>query len=118
MNGFRREIQHGPPLQLGDREIVTEAEVWSFQAKQMSLTDHHAAGGGALLTWARPTAVIERRAGAEAALGTERRTPVTDVNLQLEIALLIAAIVLPLVLTIFTTWSHYRSSKSPDELVF
>ncbi len=112
MNGFRREIQHGPPLQLGDREIVTEAEVWSLQAKQMALTDHNAAGGGALLMWARPTAVIERRAG------TERRTSVTDVNLQLEIALLIAAIVLPLVLTIFTTWSHYRSSKSPDELVF
>jgi len=111
MNGFRREIQQGPPLQLGDREIVTEAEVWSFQAKQMSLTDHNATGGGTLLMWARPTAVIDRRADAE------RRTPVTDVNLQLEIALLIAAIVLPIVLTIFTTWAH-RSSKSPDELAF
>jgi hypothetical protein len=110
MNGFRREIQHGPPLHLGDREIVTEAEVWSFQAKQMSLTDHTAAGGGALLTWARPTAMIERSAG------TERRTPVTDINRQLEIALLIAAIVLPIVLTIFTTWAR-RSSKSPAESV-
>ena len=108
MNGLRREIQHGPALQLGDREIVTEAEVWSFQAKQMSLTDDKAAGGGALFMWARPTAVIERSAG------TERRIHVTDINLQLEIALLIAAIVLPIVLTIFTTWAHYRSSKSPD----
>jgi hypothetical protein len=108
MNGLRREIQRSPALQLGDREIVTEAEVWSFQAKQMSLTDDNAAGGGALFTWARPTAVIERSAG------TERRTPVTDINLQLEIALLIAAIVLPIVLTIFTTWAQYRSSKSPD----
>jgi hypothetical protein len=112
MNGLRREIQHGPPLQLGDHEIVTEAEVWSFQAKQLSLTDNNAAGGGALWTWARPTAVIERSAGEE------RRTPVTDVNLQLEIALLIAAIVLPIVLTIFTTWAHHRPSKSPDEPVF
>jgi hypothetical protein len=110
MNGFRREIQHGPPLQLGGREIVTEAEVWSFQAKQMSLKDSHAAGGGALFMWARPTALIERESN------TERRTPVTDINLQLEIALLIAAIVLPIVLTIFTTWAR-RSSKSPDELV-
>jgi hypothetical protein len=108
MNGFRREIQHSPPLHLGDREIVTEAEVWSFQAKQMSLTADNATGGGVLFTWARPTAVIERSAGAE------RRTPVTDINLQLEIALLMAAIVLPILLTIFTTWSHYRSSKSPD----
>jgi len=110
MNGFRREIQHGLPLQLGEREIVTEAEVWSFQAKQMSLKDSHAAGGGALFMWARPTALIERDAN------TERRTPVTDVNLQLEIALLIAAIVLPIVLTIFTTWAR-RSVKSPHELV-
>ena len=47
MNGLRREIQHGPALQLGDREIVTEAEVWSFQAKQMSLTENKATGGGA-----------------------------------------------------------------------
>jgi hypothetical protein len=108
MNGLRREIQHGPALQLGDREIVTEAEVWSFQAKQISLTDDNAAGGGALFTWARPTAVIERSAS------TERRTPVTDINLRLEIALLIAAIVLPIVLTIFTTWAQYRSSKSPE----
>jgi hypothetical protein len=116
MNGFRREIQHGPPLQVGGREIVTEAEVWSFQAKQMSLQDSHAAGGGALFMWARPTAIVERNAGAEAALDTESRTPVTDVNLQLEIALLIAAVILPIVLTIFTTWAR-RSAKSPDELV-
>jgi hypothetical protein len=108
MNGLRREIQHSPTLHLGDREIVTEAEVWSFQAKQLSLTDDNATGGGALFTWAHPTAVIERSGG------TERRTPVTDVNLQLEIALLIAAIVLPIVLTIFTTWAHYRSAKSLD----
>ena len=108
MNGLRREIQHGPPLQLGDREIVTEAAVWSFQAKQMSLTDHAASGGGALFTWAHPTAIIERRAG------TERRTPVADINLQLELALLIAAIVLPIILTIFTTWAHYRSSHAPE----
>ena len=111
MNGFRREIQHGPSLQLGDREIVTEVEVWSFQAKQMSLTDHHAAGGGALFLWARPTAIVERNAD------TESRTPVTDVNLQLEIALLIAAILLPIVLTIFTTWAR-RPSKSQDKPVF
>ena len=116
MNGFRREIQHGLPLQLGEREIVTEAEVWSFQAKQMSLQDDHAVGGGALFTWARPTAIIERDAAAEHLADTERRTPVTDVNLQLEIALLIAAIVLPILLTIFTTWAR-RSSKSPDELM-
>jgi len=116
MNGFRHEIQHSPPLQLGKREIVTEAEVWSFQAKQMSLTERQARGGGVLFMWARPTAIIERSAGAEHLAGAERRTTVNDFNLQLEFALLIAAIVLPIVLTIFTTWAR-RSSKSPDELV-
>ncbi len=111
MNGFRREIQHSPPLQLGEREIVTEAEVWSFQAKQMSLTETPGGGRRRVVHVGAPD-----RDHRTQAPDTERRTPVTDVNLQLEIALLIAAIVLPIVLTIFTTWAR-RSSKSPDELV-
>ena len=108
MSGLRREIQYGSPLQVGEHEIVTEAEVWSWQVKQMSLKDGNAGGGGALFTWAHPTAIIERSAD------TERRTPVIDMNLQLEIALLIAAIILPIVLTIFTTWATYRSTPSSD----
>lgn len=106
MNGFRHEIQHGSPLHVGDREIVPEAEVWSLQMKQMTLADHQASGGGVLLTWARPTALIDRNQTAE------RRWPVADINLQLEIALLIAAIVLPILLTIFTAWA--RRSPSID----
>jgi hypothetical protein len=35
-----------------------------------------------------------------------RRVRVNDVNLQFEIALLVAAIVLPLVLTLFTRWAN------------
>ena len=103
MNGFRREIQHGSPLKLGDREIVTEAEVWSFQAKQIGLQGNGASGGGARWSWSRPTAVVERGPGGE------RRVRINDVNLQLEIVLLVAAIVLPVLLTIFTYWAN-RSS--------
>jgi hypothetical protein len=103
MNGFKREVVQGQPLHAGDREIVPEAEVWSFQAKQIGLQDNGASGGGVWWSWSRPTALIER--GPEGA----RRVRVNDVNLQFEIALLVAAIVLPLVLTIFTHWAN-RSS--------
>jgi hypothetical protein len=103
MNGFKREVVQGQLLHAGDREIVPEAEVWSFQAKQIGLQDNGASGGGVWWSWSRPTALIER--GPEGA----RRVRVNDVNLQFEIALLVAAIVLPLVLTIFTHWAN-RSS--------
>jgi hypothetical protein len=109
MNGFKREIIQGQPLQVGEREIVPEAEVWSFQAKQLGLQGRGASGGGVWWSWSRPTALIERGpAGA-------RRVRVTDVNLQLEIALIVAAIVLPVVLTIFTRWAN-RSSDERREL--
>lgn len=100
MNGFKREIVQGQPLRAGEREIVPEAEVWSFQAKQLGLTEHDAAGGGMWWSWTRPTALIER--GPEGA----RRVRINDVNLQFELALLVAAVVLPLVLAIFTHWAN------------
>lgn len=103
MNGLRRETQLGQPLRVGDREIVPEAEVWSFQAKQIGLKENGAAGGGVSWWWSRPTALIERGPGGA------RRVRINDVNLQLEIALILAAIVLPLLLTIFTRWAN-RSS--------
>jgi hypothetical protein len=100
MNGFKHEIIQGQPLRAGEREIVPEAEVWSLQAKQIGLQNNTASGGGAWWSWSRPTALIER--GPEGV----RRVRVNDVNLQFEIALLAAAIVLPLVLTIFTRWAN------------
>jgi hypothetical protein len=100
MNGFKREIIQGQPLRAGEREIVPEAEVWSLQAKQIGLKENNASGGGAWWSWSRPTALIER--GPDGA----RRVRVNDVNLQFEIALLVAASVLPLVLTIFTHWAN------------
>ena len=104
MNGFRRETIQGPPLRVGDREFVPEAEVWSFQAKQIGLQKGGASGGGAWWSWSRPTALIERRADGE------RRVRINDVNLQFEMTLLIAAIALPVLLTIFTRWAA-RSSE-------
>ena len=104
MNGFRRETIQGQPLQVGDRVIVPEAEVWSFQAKQIGLKENGAAGGGAWWSWSRPTALIERGPGGE------RRVRINDMNLQLEIMLIVAAIVLPVLLTIFTRWAN----RSPE----
>jgi hypothetical protein len=104
MNGFRREIVQGQPLHVGDREIVPEAEVWSWQTKQLGLSGPGASGGGAWWSWSRPTALIERIADRE------RRVRINDLNLQFEIALIAAAIVLPILLTIFTRWAN-RSAK-------
>jgi hypothetical protein len=100
MNGFKREIIQGPPLPVGEREIVPEAEVWSFQAKQIGLQSQGASGGGVWWSWSRPTALIER--GPD---GT-RRVRINDLNLQFEIALLVAALALPLVLLLFTHWAN------------
>ena len=104
MNGLRRERLQGQPLQVGDREIVPEAEVWSFQAKQIGLKENGASGGGAWWSWSRPTALIARGPGGE------RRVRINDMNLQLEIMLIVAALVLPVLLTIFTRWAN-RSSE-------
>ena len=103
MNGLKRETIRGQPLRVGDREIVPEAEVWSFQAKQIGLQENGASGGGAWWSWSRPTALIERGPDGE------RRVRINDVNLQFEIVLLVVAIVLPALLTIFTHWAN-RSS--------
>jgi hypothetical protein len=104
MNGLRRQRLQGQPLQVGDREIVLEAEVWSIQAKQIGLKENGASGGGAWWSWSRPTALIERGPDGE------RRVRIDDVNLQLEIVLIVAAIVLPVLLTIFTRWAN----RSPE----
>jgi hypothetical protein len=103
MNGLKREMIRGQPLHVGDREIVPEAEVWSFQARQLGLQANAASGGGAWWSWSHPTALIERGPNGE------QRVRINDVNLQFEIALLVAAIMLPLLLTIFTYWAN-RSS--------
>lgn len=103
MNGLRRETIQGQPWRVGDRDVVPEAEVWSLQTKQFGLQGNGVAGRGVWWSWSHPTALIEHGPDGE------RRVRIDDINLQLEIALLIAALVLPLLLTIFTYWAN-RSS--------
>ncbi len=103
MNGLKHQTIQGRPLRVGDREIVPEAEVWSFQTRQLGLQEKSASGGGAWWSWSRPTALIERGPDGE------QRIRIDDVNLQFEIALLVAAIVLPVLLTIFTYWANRPS---------
>ncbi len=100
MNGFKRATVQGAPIRVGEREIVPEAEIWSWQIKQLGLSGTGASGGGAWWSWSRPTALLERSAGGE------RRVRIADLNLQFEIALITAAIVLPILLIIFTRWAN------------
>jgi hypothetical protein len=105
VTGFKIETQRGAPLRVGGREIVPEARVWSLHIKQLSLNEQGAQGGGFHWSWSQPTALIEQ--GAD----ETRRVPVRDFNLQLEWSLLLAAIVLPLLLIIFTRWARARGTS-------
>lgn len=92
MNGLHRQIVRGEPLRVGDHEVIPEAQVWSLEFKQAAVSDKQMSGGGFHWSWARPTALIDRSDGEE------RRIPVIDWNLRLEMLLLLAAISLPVIL--------------------
>ena len=96
MNGLQRRIVYGEPLRVGERQVIPEVEVWSLEFKQAAIERNSLGGGGFHWSWSHPTGVIDRLGGVE------RRMSIVDWNLRLEIALLIAAIVLPLAL-MFTT---------------
>ncbi len=96
MNGLQRRIIYGEPLRVDNRQVIPEAKVWSLEFKQAGIERNSLEGSGFHWSWARPTALIERLDGAE------RRIPIVNWNLRLEMALLIAAIVLPLALTFAT----------------
>ena len=91
--GLKREVLRGQAIVVGDREIVPEAVVWSWQRKDVAVRDAtHAAGWGVLWAWARPTAVFDR------ASDRTYRVAVIDRNRQLELWLLVAAVLLPILL--------------------
>ena len=113
MNGFSREKVQGQPIRVGEREIVPEAEVWTFQSKQATIgAGSHASDNGIFWGWAHPTALLERTSGQE------RRIRIIDYNRQLELALLIAAIVLPVLLTIATRLARHPGDPSLPSRAF
>ncbi len=105
MNGLQRKTLRGEPLVVGDREIIPEARVWSLEFKQATVGGNHVSGAGMHWFWARPTAVIDRLNGKE------RSIPIADWNLRLEITLLIAAIILPLLLTLATALARHLPAR-------
>ena len=102
MSKLKREIVRGAPIRIGAREIVPEAEIWSWQMMNVTLPrrfdaeaasqPERAGGFGARWAWARPTALIER-AGDRTC-----RLRIVDRNRQLEMLFVIAAVLLPIVL--------------------
>jgi hypothetical protein len=93
MSKFRRETIRGEPIRVGDHAIVPEARVWSWQTKEAVIHDAgHVSGRGIMIVRAQPTALIDHTAD------TTRRIRVVDANRQLELILLIAAVLLPIVL--------------------
>ena len=99
--GLKREVARGTPISLGDREIVPEAVIWSWQRSDATLSQHgRASVWGGLFRWARPTALFDR--------APERtyRVPVSDVNHRLEALLLMAAVLLPIVMNAAVSLMH------------
>jgi hypothetical protein len=91
--GLKREVVRGRPIRWGAREIVPEAVIWSWQRTDATLRQAGSATLlGGLFRWVRPTALLDR---------TPERTErvlVRDVNHRLEGAVLIAALLLPIVM--------------------
>ena len=93
--GLKREVVRGEPIKVGDREIVPEAVIWSWRRSEATLSQKNQAMlWGGLFRWARPTALFDRAADRT------YRIPVSDVNHRLEVLLLIAAALLPIVLNV------------------
>src|SRR5512135_2690236 len=91
--GLKREVQRGEPIKIGAREIVPETVIWSWRRADATVgKPGHAALRGELFRWARPTALLDR--------APERtyRMAVHDINHRLEVMLVIAAALLPIVL--------------------
>jgi hypothetical protein len=92
--GLKREVVRGQPIRWGAREVVPEAVVWSWQRMDATLRQAGTATLlGGLFRWVQPTALLD--------CTPERtnRIPVNDVNHRLEVVLLIAALLLPIVMT-------------------
>ena len=113
MKGFSREKVQGRSIHVGGREIVPEAEIWTFQTKQATIGEGtHASGGGVFWGWAHPSALLERTNGQE------RRIQIVDYNRRLELALLIAAILLPVALTLTTRLARRLSNLAISSHAF
>ena len=99
--GLKREVVRGEPIKVGDREIVPEAVIWSWRRSEATLSQKNQAMlWGGLFRWARPTALFDRAADRT------YRIPVSDVNHRLEVLLLIAAALLPIVLNVAVSLMH------------
>lgn len=105
--GLKRTIVHGAPIKIGAHEVTPEAEVISWQMKDAII------GGkstvpmwGVSFTHARPTALIDRSDGAE------RRIKIVNRNRQIELILLIAAVLLPIVLNAVVSLARHTRRNS------
>jgi hypothetical protein len=89
----KRKIVRGKSIKVGEHEVTPEAEVTTWQRKEAII-----GRGSSVPMWGlsfkqvRPTALIDQSGEAE------RRSPIVDRNRQIELILLIAAALLPIVL--------------------
>lgn len=91
--GLKRKIVRGESIKIGAHEVTPETEVISWQMKDATIGSTATVPmWGVSFTHMRPTALIDRSAGEE------RRIRIVNRNQQIELILLIAALLLPIVL--------------------
>jgi hypothetical protein len=90
---LKHKIVQGEVIKIGAHEVTPEAEVIVWQKKDAIIGNGSSVPiRGVSFTQVRPTALLDRSGGAE------RRIKIIDRNRQIELILLIAAILLPIVL--------------------
>ncbi len=105
--GLKRKIVHGEPIKIGVHEVTPEAEVISWQMKDAVIgSSANTPMWGLSFTHMRPTALIDRSAG------DERRIKIVNRNQQIELILLIAAVLLPIVFNAVATLARRNRSQS------
>ena len=91
--GLKRKIVRGRPITVGEHEVTPEAEVITWQMKDARIGSGSSASmWGVSFAQLRPSGLLDR------SVDGERLVKIVDRNRQIELILLIAAVLLPIVL--------------------
>jgi hypothetical protein len=105
--GLKRKIVRSKPIKVGAHEVTPEAEVISWQMKDAIIGSTATVPmWGWSVTHLRPTALIDRSAGEE------RRIKIVNHTQQIELILLIAAVLLPIVLNAVASLARRHRTNS------
>lgn len=92
--GFKVRLIKGSPMTIGEKKLKPVVRVISWHRRRAAIRQDDISGFGAVALWLQPVAVLEEMAGGH------RRIPVRDETSRSLLALLVAALVVPLALNL------------------